>query len=87
MPSPKLKVQTGPTGLTLWGPLPETTDFYLMWGGPGSRLRLAIRPLSVDGTSTTIEHPTANGTYDTRREAAAAVAAFAASFPEDPKEA
>ena len=81
--NPKLAFQRSPTGLTLFGPLPETTDFYLLWLGPGAGLKLAIRPFSVDGTVTSIQHRTANGAYNTWREAAAAAEAFARWNEED----
>ena len=76
MPVTKLREQTSPTGLTLFGPLPEARDFYLMWNGPGGRLNLAIRPFDSDGSLVSIEHITANNTYNTRAEARAAAKAF-----------
>lgn len=66
-------------GQTLWGPLPDTRDYYLMWTGLGGRLYLAIRPFAPDGAMVLIDHPAADGAYDTRRDAARAVAAFMAA--------
>jgi len=54
--------------------LPETDALWLHWDGPGAGLYLAspavMRP---------IDHPTANGTYQTRKQAQAAVDAFIAA--------
>lgn len=77
MPSPKLAFQRSPTGLTLFGPLPDADDFYILWSGPGARLFLAIHPFDRAGTLVPIEHPTANASYSTWKEAAAAAEAFA----------
>jgi len=73
----RLKEQSGPTGLTLFGPLPETEDLYLLWLGPGARLYLGVNPFNADGALVPIEHPTANGVYLTRGEARDAANAFA----------
>ena len=81
MPSPtRLEETVFPTGLVLFGPLPgdpTPTPLYLMWSGPSASLRLTWRPLSPDGGSVSIDHPTANGQYETRAEARAAANRFA----------
>lgn len=64
-------------GITRWGPLPETADLYLFWGGPGDGMYLT----KGDGSPhKRIEHPSASGTYDTVKHAQAAVDAFVAAF-------
>lgn len=72
----KLKPQLFPTGLALWQ-LPDSM-FQIMWPGPGSRLIFGTLT-KPDGLSIHIDHPTANGTYATLREAQAAVEAFSAA--------
>jgi hypothetical protein len=75
-----LRMETGGIGgQTLWGPLPDTRDYYLLWPGVGSRLYLAIRPTSPDGLMTTVDHPSADASYMTRKDADAAVARFMAA--------
>ena len=66
-------------GQTIWGPLPDAPDTYLLWPGVGSRLYLTIRPYSADGVMVPIDHPTARDSYQTRKSAGAAVAAFVAA--------
>lgn len=78
-----LREQVSPTGLTLFGPLPDTRDWYLMWPGPGARLSLAIRPFEVSGTTTRVDHPTANGVYDNRKDAREAANAFVVAYEEN----
>lgn len=68
-------------GMTRWGPLPETADLFLFWGGPGDGLFM------VQGESGSswkrIEHLSASGTYDTVKHAQGAVDAFVAAFYAD----
>jgi hypothetical protein len=79
----KLSRRTSPTGLTVWGPLPDSTGMFILWPGPGGGLNLCVGDPSEVGTSVTrIEHPTASGTYDTRKQAQAAVEAFTAAAGE-----
>lgn len=78
----KLREQASLTGMVLFGPLPNTTDYYLIWLGPGAGLSLGVNPFSVSGTLTRIHHPSADGVYLTRRQARAAAAAFAAAVEE-----
>ena len=49
------------------------------WFGPGSGLQLSI---GEDGRNCTpTGHPTATGTYDTRKQAGQAIGAFRAAAP------
>jgi hypothetical protein len=69
-----------PTGLTTWGPLPDTGIMHILWPGPGSGLFLVIgQPDTVGVPMTRIEHPSASGSYDSRAEARKAVHAFIAA--------
>jgi len=65
-------------GMQQWGPLPGTTGMYLLWDGPGSGLFLVCG----DGHHKPIEHPTANGVYNTVKAAGAAAQSFAAAGDE-----
>lgn len=67
--------QTSPTGLVMW-PIVGTAEASLIWLGPGSGLFLGINATSPQGIMTAIDHPSANGTYDTRLEAARAARRF-----------
>jgi hypothetical protein len=69
-----------PTGLTVWR-LPDQWLMHIMWIGPGAGLRLCIGDPADGSTAigTAIEHPSASGTYDSRREAETAVRAFVAA--------
>jgi RadC-like JAB domain len=71
-----IKAMRGPTGLAVWR-LPGS-DLEIMWSGPGSRLLIgqATKP---GGHVSSIDHHTANGNYDTFKQADAAVAAFLAA--------
>lgn len=66
-------VMTGVMGLTVWA-LPGAT-LEIMWAGPGARLWIG-QPRVAGGCVTTIDHPTADGIYDSRKDAERAVAAF-----------
>lgn len=69
------KVQRHPLawGMTKWGPLPDTRDLFLFWGGPGDGLYMTK---GENGAHRRIEHRSASGTYDTARQAQRAVDAF-----------
>jgi hypothetical protein len=69
-------VYRSPTGLIVWA-VPDTT-LQIMWAGPGSRLKIG-HPMKAGGSVSTIDHPTADGNYNTPREAKNAVRAFLAS--------
>jgi hypothetical protein len=60
-------------GMTRWGPLPDTEDLFLFWGGPGSGICLEY---GQDGPQQPVRHPSASGTYATVKEAQRAVEAF-----------
>jgi hypothetical protein len=62
---------TNPMGHVLW----STTRGDYVWFGPGSRLGLIFGDSLV-----TIEHPTADGSYESARDARAALGRFLASF-------
>ena len=64
-------------GMTRWGPLPETADLFLFWGGPGDGLYMTK---GEDGPHKRVEHRAASGTYDTVKRAQGAVDAFIAAF-------
>ena len=71
-------------GITVWGPLPETSDYYVMWDGPGSGLYFCAGDPGVAGTPRKrIEHSTASGIYATPKEADRAARAFVASVTDD----
>lgn len=66
-------------GMTRWGPLPETTDLFLFWGGPGDGLFMVK---GENGAHQRCRHPSASSTYDTTKQAQGAVNAFVAAFYE-----
>ena len=68
--------QTGPTGLIVWR-IPDT-GLEIMWPGPGAGLFVGAAT-TPGGAVTRIEHPSADGTYDTRKDAQRAVDAFLAA--------
>ena len=71
-----VKERHGPTGLTVWMDLPDSSPgFGIMWAGTGSRLLIG-QPTTPGGAVTTIDHPTADVAYYSRAEARAAVIAF-----------
>lgn len=63
-------------GATSWGPLPDTEDAHIMWDGPGSGLYFYPRYSDITAPHMRIRHETANGTYDTLKQAEKAVYAF-----------
>jgi hypothetical protein len=66
-------------GITKWGILPGTRDMWIMWDGPGSRLRMyATDPEQPGAQGIVIEHPLARDVYDTVAAADKAVQALAA---------
>lgn len=71
-------------GMTVWGPLPETRDMHILWGGlGGDHLWVyATDPLSLQSETAgkRIEHPSANGFYETMAEAQNAVDAFVDAY-------
>jgi hypothetical protein len=61
----------GPTGAVIWR---DGAGHRFFWSGPGGRLKLMFGEQLVS-----IQHHTADGNYETAREAAAAVARFVAA--------
>lgn len=61
-------------GMTRWGPLPETADLFLFWGGPGDGLYMTK---GEDGPHRQVGHGAA---YGTAKQAQGAVDAFVAGF-------
>jgi hypothetical protein len=76
----KLARQPIAFGSTRWGPLPETEDTYLFWGGPGDGLFMTC---GIDGPQRRIAHRSACGIYGTTKDAQRAVDAFVAAFYDD----
>jgi hypothetical protein len=67
-----------PTGARVWA-LPDSR-LQVMWSGTGARLRIGFDFLTAGGNmGTTIDHPSASDSYNTPREAEAAVRAFVRS--------
>jgi hypothetical protein len=64
-------------GMWEWAPLPDTKA-TIVWDGPGSALMF-----TYPSHATAIRHPTANGVYDTVKQADAAVQAFVAVYLEE----
>lgn len=69
-------VYRGAMGAIVWN-IPDSS-LTIMWGGPGSRLRIG-HCLVAGGATTTIDHPTACGEYATAKDATDAVARFLAA--------
>lgn len=71
-----MKAQRTPTGLVMWtdGALPD--GYSIVWFGRGAGLFMGIHATRPDGQLIRIEHPTADATYETEREAHDAVTAF-----------
>jgi len=65
-----------PMGGLVWA-IPNSS-LQIMWAGPGSRLRLG-EVLKAGGSTTSIDHPTADGSYTNKKDATAAVRAFLAA--------
>jgi hypothetical protein len=76
-----LQHRTYPTGLTVWS-LPGSDVMSVVWLGPGAGLSLGFNVDQPGGTMARIEHPSASGTFDTRKQAEKAVAAFIAASAE-----
>lgn len=79
MPASKRLVQRHPLawGITKWGPLPDTADMWILWGGPGDVLELFTGdPSKMGSHGRRIQHDTASGTYATVAQAEKAVNAF-----------
>ncbi len=71
-------------GMTKWGPLPDTRDMWILWGGPGDGLFLVMGD-GKDGSFKRIGHHTASGVYASLDEAEKAVSAFVrAYFADEP---
>jgi hypothetical protein len=68
-----------PTGGLVWA-VPDS-KLQIMWGGPGSSLRMGYDLMRPGGSSWKIDHPSADGSYATKRDATAAVRAFLAAGP------
>jgi hypothetical protein len=66
-------VYRSPTGLLVWA-VPHTS-LQIMWAGPGARLKIG-HPMKAGGSMFSIEHPSADGAYDSARAASAAVKKF-----------
>jgi hypothetical protein len=67
-------------GITKWGPLPDTPDMWILWGGPGDHLELFTGdPAKMGSTGRRIRHSAASGLYCTVTEAEKAVNAFVAA--------
>ncbi len=64
------------TGGLVWA-IPNSS-LQIMWAGPGSRLRLG-EVLKAGGSTISIEHPSADGSYSNKKDATAAVTAFLAA--------
>jgi hypothetical protein len=69
-----IKRSVGAMGHVLW----NTTRGDYAWFGPGSRLHLVFGDSLV-----TIDHNVADGTYDSERDARAALDRFLAEFTHD----
>lgn len=73
-----LKHRTYPTGMVIW-PVPGSDRMSIIWPGPGIGLLLGMDADKPGGSMTPIEHPTASGTYQTRKQATKAAEAFIAA--------
>jgi hypothetical protein len=72
MTKTSIRPQTSPTGLCKWN-LPES-ELSIVWPGPGAGLMLCVD--KPGGLMTSINSNGSNGTYNTRKEAQAAVDMF-----------
>ena len=68
-----LNRKTSPTGLAVWQ-VPDS-EMQIMWSGPGGRLSFG-QAYKAGGAMTFIEHPSADGAYDSLKAAEAAVKRF-----------
>jgi len=73
-------MRISPTGLTVW-PVPGSEALTLTWTGPDSGLFLGMHADQPGGSMVRVDHPSADGTYATRKQAAKAVVAFIAADP------
>jgi hypothetical protein len=73
-----LRRHTGPTGAVEW--IGRTSTYF--WFGPGSGLWLSAG--EDRSQCTRIEHPAADGTYDTRAQELRAIDAFRAAARNEP---
>lgn len=65
-------MKSTPLAFGMWTfSLPDTQRLWLHWDGPGSRLYLATNQIMR-----LIDHPVANGKYQTRKQAERAARAF-----------
>ncbi len=69
------------TGGAVWA-LPDSA-LEVMWIGPGGGLHIGT-PRRPGGITTPIRHPSADGTYNTLKEAQKALDAFIAAAEEKP---
>jgi hypothetical protein len=64
-------------GATVWGPVPGTSRIYFTWDGPGSGIYAYVGDPQTQGPiGHRVQHPAADGTYGTLKEAQKAVDAF-----------
>ena len=64
-------------GMTMWGPLPDTADMWILWSGPGDGLELFVgNPGKQGAIGKRIRHLAAGDIYLTVAEAEKAVNAF-----------
>lgn len=72
------KLYRSPMGTTVWQ-IPDS-KLQVMWSGPGARLRIGHDFLTSKGTmGTTIDHPSAGESYNTSKQAEAALHRFLAA--------
>ncbi len=60
--------EVGPTGAVMWHGI-ANTNYVVFWNGPGSRLRIG----TPRGSLTFIDHPMASDSYETMKQAEAAI--------------
>lgn len=81
MPERITRIERGLTNDVAWHVRrPDGGRYWIVWYGPGSRLRLAFSPT---GSMTLIDHPSANDSYRTFKDANAAAKRFIASAQRD----
>lgn len=73
--APWSRRELGPTGAVAWHLRAPHTGLFVVWNGPGSRLRMGTRDRLW-----TIDHPVADDSYSTRAAAEAAIRCFLATF-------
>lgn len=76
----KLRTERGPTGAVVW----TVNGHRYFWNGTGGSLKLLIGNRGVGGGEqlVSIQHPTANDSYFTEKQAKAAMLAFEAAVAE-----